>query len=62
MSVGECSTLTEVMRQISSDIDIIVSMRLRGLRGGAWIFQTGRQEGSTDFWRRMRINHAAVLQ
>ena len=61
MSMGECSTLaltlTEVMRRILSEI--IVSMRLRGLRGGAWIYQTGGRRGLLDFWWRMRIMHAA---
>ena len=60
MSIGECSTLTltEVMRRILSEI--IVSMRLRGLRGGAWIYQTGGRRGLLDFRLRIRIMHAAV--
>ena len=55
MSVGECSTVTEVKRQISSEIFVSMRFERRGLDLSDW-----RQEGSTDFWRRMRKKHAAV--
>ena len=58
MSVGECSTVTEVKRQISSEI--IVSMRLKWFERRGLDLSDWRQEGSTDFWRRMRKKHAAV--